>query len=283
MNTGRIVVVTGAASGIGEACARRFHQDGDIVVIADRNLEGARRVVDTLNALPVPTGSGPRTDEARSSMGQADKNGQPRAHAVYIDLGDETSVQAAAQEIANRIGAVRVLVNCAGVLQRTLPPEELSMKEWDIVARIDLRGTYLACVAFGSAMAERGGGAIVNIASVAGMRSGPLHSYGPAKAGVISLGEGLAAEWGRKGVRVNTVSPGFTQTPALERGVAVGNLDATHMIASKALGRLVRPEEIAAAVAFLASDQASAITGVNLPVDAGFLVATPWMGFGGLR
>ena len=97
------------------------------------------------------------------------------------------------------------------------------------------------------------------------------------------LGEGLAAEWGRKGVRVNTVSPGFTQTPALERGVAVGNLDATHMIASKALGRLVRPEEIAAAVAFLASDQASAITGVNLPVDAGFLVATPWMGFGGLR
>ncbi|MFN5510712.1 MAG: SDR family NAD(P)-dependent oxidoreductase [Burkholderiales bacterium] len=283
MNTGRIVVVTGAASGIGEACARRFHQDGDIVVIADRNLEGARRVVDTLNALPVPTGSGPRTDEARGSMGQADKNGQPRAHAVYIDLGDETSVQAAAQEIANRIGAVRVLVNCAGVLQRTLPPEELSMKEWDIVARIDLRGTYLACVAFGSAMAERGGGAIVNIASVAGMRSGPLHSYGPAKAGVISLGEGLAAEWGRKGVRVNTVSPGFTQTPALERGVAVGNLDATHMIASKALGRLVRPEEIAAAVAFLASDQASAITGVNLPVDAGFLVATPWMGFGGLR
>jgi short-subunit dehydrogenase len=283
MNTGRIVVVTGAASGIGEACARRFHQDGDIVVIADRNLEGARRVVDTLNALPVPTGSGPRTDEARGSMGQADKNGQSRAHAVYIDLGDETSVQAAAQEIANRIGAVHVLVNCAGVLQRTLPPEELTMKEWDIVARIDLRGTYLTCVAFGAAMAERGGGAIVNIASVAGMRSGPLHSYGPAKAGVISLGEGLAAEWGRKGVRVNTVSPGFTQTPALERGVAVGNLDATHMIASKALGRLVRPEEIAAAVAFLASDQASAITGVNLPVDAGFLVATPWMGFGGLR
>lgn len=157
------------------------------------------------------------------------------------------------------------------------------MKEWDIVARIDLRGTYLACVAFGAPMAARGCGAIVNIASVAGMRSGPLHSYGPAKAGVISLGEGLAAEWGRKGVRVNTVSPGFTQTPALERGVAVGNLDATHMVASKALGRLVRPEEIAAAVAFLASDQASGITGVNLPVDAGFLVATPWMGFGGLR
>jgi NAD(P)-dependent dehydrogenase (short-subunit alcohol dehydrogenase family) len=256
MSAQRIAVVTGAASGIGEACARRLHRDGDVVVLADRNLEGARRVA--------------------SEMGS-------RAHALFIDLGDEASVQAAAREVSERIGPAQVLVNCAGVLQRTLPPEELSMKEWDIVARIDLRGTYLSCVAFGAPMAERRQGAIVNIASVAGMRSGPLHSYGPAKAGVISLGEGLAAEWGRRGVRVNTVSPGFTQTPALERGVAVGNLDDTHMIASKALGRLVRPEEIAAAVAFLASDQASAITGVNLPVDAGFLVATPWMGFGGLR
>lgn len=256
MSAPRIAVVTGAASGIGEACARRLHQDGDLVVLADRNLEGARRVA--------------------TEMGS-------RAHALFIDLGDESSVQAAAREVSERIGPVQVLVNCAGVLQRTLPPEELSIKEWDIVARIDLRGTYLSCVAFGAPMAERRRGAIVNIASVAGMRSGPLHSYGPAKAGVISLGEGLAAEWGRRGVRVNTVSPGFTLTPALERGVAVGNLDDTHMIASKALGRLVRPEEIAAAVAFLASDQASAITGVNLPVDAGFLVATPWMGFGGLR
>lgn len=267
----RISVVTGAASGIGEACARRLHQEGDLVVLADRNLEGARAVAASLVA----------TEGTASPV--ADSHRRTRAHAVYIDLGDETSVHAAAREIAEGIGPVRVLVNCAGVLQRTLPPEELGMKEWDIVARIDLRGTYLACVAFGAPMAERGRGAIVNIASVAGMRSGPLHSYGPAKAGVISLGEGLAAEWGRKGVRVNTVSPGFTQTPALERGVAVGNLDTTHMVASKALGRLVKPEEIAAAVAFLASDQASAITGVNLPVDAGFLVATPWMGFGGLR
>lgn len=271
----RISVVTGAASGIGEACARRLHHDGDIVVIADRNLEGARAVAASLASIE-------RQGTAGASAGTAADAGL-RAHAVFIDLGDEASVRAAASEIADRIGPVRVLVNCAGVLQRTLPPEELGMKEWDIVARIDLRGTYLACVAFGAPMAARGCGAIVNIASVAGMRSGPLHSYGPAKAGVISLGEGLAAEWGRKGVRVNTVSPGFTQTPALERGVAVGNLDATHMVASKALGRLVRPEEIAAAVAFLASDQASGITGVNLPVDAGFLVATPWMGFGGLR
>lgn len=252
----RLVVVTGGASGIGEACVRRFVADGDRVVIADRNLEGASRLAE--------------------SLGTA-------ACALPIDLGDDASVRQAAQTVEASLGAVQVLVNCAGVLQRTLPPDELSMKEWDIVARIDLRGTYLSCAAFGAPMAARGQGAIVNIASVAGMRSGPLHAYGPAKAGVINIGESLAAEWGPRGVRVNTVSPGYTLTPALQKGMALGTLDEGLMVGSMALGRLVRAEEIAAAVAFLASPQASAITGVNLPVDGGYLVATPWQGYGGLR
>jgi NAD(P)-dependent dehydrogenase (short-subunit alcohol dehydrogenase family) len=252
----RIVVVTGAASGIGEACARRFAAAGDRVVVADRNLDGAQRVAAALGA---------------------------RGTALHIDLGDEHSIERAAREVAESMGTAHVLVNCAGVLQRTLPPEQLSLKEWDIVSRIDLRGTYLSCVAFGAPMAARGQGAIVNIASVAGMRSGPLHAYGPAKAGVISVGECLAAEWGPRGVRVNTVSPGWTLTPALDKGMATGTLDEGHMVASTALGRLVKADEIAAAVQFLASEQASAITGVNLPVDAGFIVATPWAGYGGLR
>jgi len=209
---------------------------------------------------------------------------KPGAHAVVgIDVADENSVAAAVDEIESRIGPVAVLVNSAGVLQRTLPPEQLALAEWDFVARVDLRGTYVCCAAFGAPMAARGAGAIVNIASVAGMRSAPLHSYGPAKAGVIHLSECLAAEWGPKGVRVNTVSPGFTQTPALEKGKATGTLEDATMSASTALGRLIRAEEIAAAVVFLASDLASAITGVNLPVDAGFLVATPWASYGGLR
>ena len=252
----RLVVVTGAASGIGEACARRFAAAGDHVVVADRNLEGAQRVAAALGA---------------------------RGTALHIDLGDEHSIERAAREVADSMSTAHVLVNCAGVLQRTLPPEQLSLKEWDIVSRIDLRGTYLSCVAFGAPMAARGHGAIVNIASVAGMRSGPLHAYGPAKAGVISVGECLAAEWGPRGVRVNTVSPGWTLTPALDKGMATGTLDEGHMVASTALGRLVKADEIAAAVQFLASEQASAITGVNLPVDAGFIVATPWAGYGGLR
>ncbi|TAK40741.1 MAG: SDR family oxidoreductase [Betaproteobacteria bacterium] len=246
--SGRIAVVTGGASGIGAACAASLAAHGARVVVADRK-------------------------PADSTAAQT----------VAIDVADENSVAAAVDEIESRIGPVQVLVNSAGVLQRTLPPEELGLAEWDFVARVDLRGTYLCCAAFGARMAARGAGAIVNIASVAGMRSGPLHSYGPAKAGVIHLSECLAAEWGPKGVRVNTVSPGFTQTPALDKGKADGTLNDATLSANTALGRLIRPEEIAAAVTFLASDLASAVTGANLPVDAGFLVATPWAAYGGLR
>jgi len=155
--------------------------------------------------------------------------------------------------------------------------------EWVFVAGVDRRGTSLACARFGAAMARAGGGAIVNIASVAGMGSGPLHAYGPAKAGVINLTECLAAEWGPKGVRVNAVSPGFTHTPALEKGITTHTLAPDDMTANCALGRLVQAREIAHAVAFLASAQAGAITGVNLPVDAGYLVAVPWASYGGLR
>ena len=250
----QLVVVTGAASGIGEACAREFARRGTTVVLADRDLSGAQRIATEIGG-----------------------------HAVVMDIGSEQSVKDGAAHILGKIGPVDILVNSAGVLQRTLPPSQLSMKEWDLVANVDLRGTYLCCAVFGTAMSERGRGAIVNIASVAGMRSGPLHSYGPAKAGVINLGECLAAEWGPKGVRVNTVSPGFTATPALQKGIANHTLETENMSRSTALGRLVNAGEIAAAVFFLASPAASAITGVNLAVDCGYLVATPWVSYGGLR
>lgn len=251
---GKNVLVTGGGSGIGLACARLLAACGARVAIADKNLDAAQRAARELNAL-----------------------------AVAMDVGEETSVDMAADDIESRMGFVDVLVNCAGVLQRTLPPGELALKEWDFVARIDLRGTYLCCARFGTRMAQQGNGVIVNIASVAGMRSGPLHSYAPAKAGVINLTECLAGEWGPKGVRVNCVSPGFTQTPALDRGFATQALEAQTLANNAALGRLVKADEIARAVTFLASDWASAITGINLPVDAGHLVAGSWGCYGGLR
>ena len=156
------------------------------------------------------------------------------------------------------------------------------MKIWDRVVEIDLRGTYVTCAAFGKRMAARGGGSIVTIASITGMRATPLHAYGPAKAAVISLTAGLAAEWGRSGVRVNAVSPGYTLTPPLQWAIDNGKRDLQSLEENSALGRLVDPSEVAKAVAFLASDEASAITGINLPVDAGWLTAGPHHTYGGI-
>ena len=111
----------------------------------------------------------------------------------------------------------------------------------------------------------------------------PLHAYSPAKAAVISLGECLAAEWGRSGVRVNTVSPGYTVTAALEGQIDLGLRDPEKLKANSALGRLIAPIDIARAVVFLLSEDASVITGINLPADAGWLVAGSWSTFGGVR
>ena len=114
------------------------------------------------------------------------------------------------------------------------------------------------------------------------MTSGPIHAYTAAKAGVIQLTQTLAAEWGRAGVRVNAVSPGFTRTAMLEAGIASGALDKERLARPAAMNRLVEPMEVAQAIAFLLSPQASGITGINLPVDAGFLAGSTWDAYGGL-
>lgn len=251
---GRQAVITGGGSGIGRACAQIFAELGAFVIVADRNMPGARETARLVGGV-----------------------------ALEIDVSDEDSVRSAASAIRDHYGPVDVLVNCAGVLQRTLPPGDLTMREWDFVSRIDLRGTYLCCAAFGAEMAKCGRGSMVNIASVAGMRSGPLHAYAPAKAGVISLTESLAGEWGPVGVRVNCVSPGFTETPALDKSFTTHTLQSQVLCDATALGRLVGSSDVANAVAFLASDRAACITGVNLPVDAGYLVAGSWAAYGGLR
>jgi NAD(P)-dependent dehydrogenase (short-subunit alcohol dehydrogenase family) len=178
---------------------------------------------------------------------------------------------------------VEVLVNSAGIIQVPVPPERLAMTNWNEVVRVDQRGTYVAALIFGTRMAARRRGSIVNIASVAGMRSMPLHAYAPAKAAVISMTECLAAEWGPAQVRVNAVSPGYTRTPALQDAVDKGERDVARLAGNAAMGRLVEPIEIARAVAFLAGPDAMAITGVNLPVDCGWLVAGSWHTYGGLR
>ena len=248
-----VQVVTGGASGIGAACARELAKTGPVAVV-DINMDAAEAV-------------------AREIGGRAFK----------ADVGDEASLEACAAQIEAEFGPVEVLVNSAGILQVPLRPHDLPMKLWDDVIRIDQRGTYVACLAFGRGMIERRRGSIINIASVTSLRSVPLHAYAPAKAAVASITECLAAEWGPSGVRVNAVSPGYTLTPALQAQADRGERDISKLAANAALQRLVGMDEVARAVAFLASDASSAVTGVNLPVDCGWLVATTWHTYGGLR
>ncbi len=252
---GRIAVVTGGASGIGEACARDLAARGAQVVVAD-------------------------VDEPRA---QAVAFSIPRGVVGRLDVTRPDDIETVADWVEREYGPPAILVTSAGVLQPPLAPEELPIETWDHVVAVDQRGVYLSCVAFGKRMALRGGGAIVNIASVAGLRSLPLHAYAPAKAAVIGMTQALAAEWGRSGVRVNAVAPGFVMTPALRSAVDAGQRDPAALAEASAMDRLVAPEEVARACSFLASDDASAITGITLPVDAGWLVAGSWHGYGGLR
>jgi NAD(P)-dependent dehydrogenase (short-subunit alcohol dehydrogenase family) len=254
---GQIAVVTGGASGIGEACAERLAGRGARIAVVDIDAGRAEQVAGRL---------------------------QGDCHAAFaLDVRDAEAVETLAGRIEAEMGPADILVTSAGVIQAPLPPDELSLEIWDNVVAVDQRGVYLSCLAFGRRMAMRSRGAIVNIASIAGMRSMPLHSYAPVKAAVISMTECLAAEWGRSGVRVNAVAPGYTRTPALQAAIDSGRRDPTALEQTSALGRMVEPAEIADAVAFLASDDARAITGVTLPVDAGWLVTGSWHSYGGLR
>ena len=248
-----VAVVTGGASGIGAACCRELAARGARIAVLDR-------------------------DERAHAVAQ-----EVGGRAWIVDVADEAALARCADAIETSLGPAEILVNSAGVIQVPLPPERLSMASWDEVVRVDQRGTYLAAVVFGTRMASRRRGSIVNIASIAGMRSMPLHAYAPAKAAVIAMTECLAAEWGPVEVRVNAVSPGYTRTPALQAAIDKGERDVSALERNAALGRLVEPAEIARAVAFLASAEAAAITGVNLPVDCGWLIAGSWHTYGGLR
>jgi NAD(P)-dependent dehydrogenase (short-subunit alcohol dehydrogenase family) len=249
-----VAVVTGGSSGIGEACAREAAARGATVAILDINPAG---------------------------HAVADEIGGRFRH---CDVGDEAALEICAAAIEQAMGPVDYLVNSAGILQKSaMRPRDFPISAWDDIVRVDQRGTYLACRFFGERMVARGRGAIVNIASVAGMMSTPLHSYTPAKAAVIAMTGTLAAEWGRAQVRVNAVSPGVTRTPALDAALKRGDRSIATLEKVAPLGRLVEAGEIATAVAFLLSAEAAAVTGVNLPVDCGWLVSDGWHFYGGLR
>lgn len=250
---GRVAVVTGGGGGIGSACVEALAGQGWKVAVCDLDADAAMR-----------------TAERVGGRGYA------------LDIADAEAVAQVAARIEADLGTCTGLVACAARLENPHPPEQQDLAEWQRVIDVNLSGSFHTCRAFGEQMRRAGGGAIVTVSSITAIGSSPLVAYGPTKAALINMTGNLASAWGRAGVRVNCVAPGPTLTPGVAASHARGERNPDTMIRATALGRLVQPEEVASAIAFLLSDAASAITGVVLPVDAGVLAAGLWSLYGGV-
>ena len=255
----KVAIITGAASGIGKATAIVFGREGARVMCADINADGAEKTARQI----------------------ADTGGE--AASVYADVAQEADVQDMVAQTATRWGRLDVLYNNAGI-GIGLPVTQMPVDEWDRLININLRGVFLGCKHAIPEMLKNGGGAIVNTASDAGLRgSAFLSAYCASKGGVVLLTKSLAVEWAAHGIRVNCVCPGVIQTPILDPFVqeaqqmtGMSAEDVWRRLAAiHPLGRVGQPEEVGRAVAFLASDEASFITGVALPVDGGLEAGAP--------
>jgi NAD(P)-dependent dehydrogenase (short-subunit alcohol dehydrogenase family) len=240
---GKNVIVTGAGQGIGRSIAQRFADEGAEVMLVGRR--------------PEPL------EQAASELGD-------RAWAHPGDVADSAQVKAIVAAATARWPRIDVLVNNAGVAEEV---EFLDIAEdsWDRVVGVNLRGAFLMAQAVAREQVKTGGGSIVHIASIdASGGDGPYASYNASKAGLLGLNRTMALELGVHGIRSNCVSPGFTHTAMTEDAVPPELMEyMVNRFDRVPMRRLVKPEEIASAVAFLASDDASGITGIDLTVDCG--------------
>ena len=245
---GRVALITGAGSGIGRECALRMASEGAAVMCADINTEGAQ-----------------------TTAAQIAEHGG-RSATMELDVTSEAAVADALAQTVSVLGGLDVLMNNAGIG---------GAYSWDQTISVNLTGVYYGTFHGAALLAERGGGAIINTASIAGLaglltgqlRDEPIQegagAYVAAKHGVVGITRQFAVTYGARGVRVNAVCPGYIHTPMTKQ---INEIEgAEEFIASlHPMGRMGEPQEIAAAAAFLASDDASFVNGVALPVDGGY-------------
>ena len=248
---GRVAVVTGARQGVGRVVADHLAGQGYAVALLD--IAAAAATEEAVRARGVPV------------------------LAVEVDVADDAAVRAAAERVLDRVGQVDVLVNNAGI-SLIAAAEATPVAQWRRVLEVNLTGPFLLCQAFGAGMLDRRRGAIVNIASIAGLRGiADRAAYNASKHGLVGLTRTLAVEWGGRGVRVNAVCPGWIKTEMDVADQGSGAYTDDDIVAHVPMGGFARPEDVAQAVAFLADDTASGfVNGQELGVDGGWHADGSW-------
>jgi NAD(P)-dependent dehydrogenase (short-subunit alcohol dehydrogenase family) len=248
--TGKVAVVTGAGQGIGLSIARVLSDNGAEIVVAEMNPETGKQAVAGLEA-----------------------SGR-KALFIQTDVRSVESVNAMTRTAVDAFGKIDILVNNAGIVHNT-PAEDTPDDEWRSIIDVNINGVFWCCRAVGRQMLEQGSGAIVNIASMSGMivnKPQPQAAYNVSKAAVIMMTKSLAAEWARRGVRVNSVSPGYIGTELTRFGLSKKEWSEMWFEMTP-MQRIGEPDDIAHAVLYLASPAAKFATGTNLVVDGGY---TAW-------
>jgi NAD(P)-dependent dehydrogenase (short-subunit alcohol dehydrogenase family) len=240
-----IVLITGGASGLGFAAAQGFAQQGATIVIADLK---------------------------ESDASQDEKKIGPQHLGLECDVANETQVNRLVQKVVENFGRVDVLINCAGVADQVKPTIDQDIAHFRKLIDIHLTGSYMVTKACAPVMLKQGKACVINISSIAGVIGLTYrNAYSAAKAGISMLTRTLGCEWAAQGVRVNAIAPGYILTPLTQGLIDQGRLDKRIVERRTPMGKFGKPEHIADAMLFLASDRAEFITGVTLPVDGGYM------------